>query len=168
MCPHTTICVLILLYVCPHTTTCVLIPVVEACGCTKHTSACVSIRQHTSAYVSIPVVEVCGGNASNILLCVLILLYMCPHTVVCVLILLYMCPHTTIYVSAYYCIGVLILLCVLIPVVETCGVKLVAMHTPPPRTPLCSALSLSLCLPVCVQRPVFDNKYYIRLQTVFD
>jgi hypothetical protein len=30
-------------------------------------------------------------------MCVLILLYMCPHTTVCVLILLYMCPHTTIY-----------------------------------------------------------------------
>jgi hypothetical protein len=26
-------------------------------------------------------------------ICVLILLYMCPHTTICVLILLYMCPH---------------------------------------------------------------------------
>jgi hypothetical protein len=42
--------------------------------------------------------------------CVLILLYMCPHNTVyvpsyyniCVLILLYMCPNTTVYVSSYY------------------------------------------------------------------
>jgi hypothetical protein len=34
------------------------------------------------------------------------------RTLLCVLILLidyYMCPHTTVYVSSYYCIGVLIL-----------------------------------------------------------
>ncbi len=45
-------------------------------------------------------------------ICVLILLYMCPHTTVyvCVLILLYMCPHTAIYVSSYSYICVLILL----------------------------------------------------------
>ena len=54
--------------------------------------------------------------------CVLILLYMCPHTTIyvsscyylCVLILLYMCPRTAIYVlicvSSYCCICVLILL----------------------------------------------------------
>jgi hypothetical protein len=38
----------------------------------------------------------------SILLCVLILLYMCPHSTICVLILL--------YVSSYYYICVLILL----------------------------------------------------------
>ena len=51
-------------------------------------------------------------------ICVLILLYMCPHTAVyvssycyiCVLILLYMCPHTALYVSSYCSICVLILL----------------------------------------------------------
>ena len=32
------------------------------------------------------------------------------HTTICVLILLYMCPHTAIYVSSYYYICVLILL----------------------------------------------------------
>ena len=31
-------------------------------------------------------------------ICVLILLYMCPHTTICVLILLYMCPQTSICV----------------------------------------------------------------------
>jgi len=35
-------------------------------------------------------------------ICVLILLYMCPHITVCVLIFLYMCPHITMYVSSYY------------------------------------------------------------------
>ncbi len=59
-------------------------------------------------------------------ICVLILLYMCPHTAICVLILLYVSsvlpqqpqrniamlplPYTTIYMSSYYCICVLILL----------------------------------------------------------
>ncbi len=66
----------------------------------QDTSANVSKRQQTSANVSIPVVEVCGGNASNILLCVLILLYVSSYYYVswyyC------MCSHTTIYVSLYY------------------------------------------------------------------
>jgi hypothetical protein len=31
---------------------------------------------------------------------------MCPHTTICVLIQLYMCPHTTTFLSSYYCIGV--------------------------------------------------------------
>jgi hypothetical protein len=55
--------------------------------------------------------------SSHYYICVLILLYMCPqyyymcpHTTICVLILLYMCPHTTINVSSYYYICVLILL----------------------------------------------------------
>ena len=42
-------------------------------------------------------------------ICVLILLYKCPHTTIyvssycytCAFILLYMCPHTTIHVSSY-------------------------------------------------------------------
>jgi len=51
-------------------------------------------------------------------MCVLILLYMCPHTAmyvssyyyICVLIVLYIYRHTAIYVSSYNCICVLILL----------------------------------------------------------
>jgi hypothetical protein len=35
---------------------------------------------------------------------------MCPHTAVCVLILLYSCPHTAVFVSSYCCICFLILL----------------------------------------------------------
>ena len=48
-------------------------------------------------------------DVSSRTVCVLILLYMCPHTPVCVLILLCMCPHTTvcvltdIHVSSYNC-----------------------------------------------------------------
>jgi hypothetical protein len=46
-------------------------------------------------------------------MCVLILLYMCPHTAtcvssfcdICVLILLHVCPHTAIYVSACWYIS---------------------------------------------------------------
>ena len=88
-----------------------------------HTSAYVSIRQHMSAYVT-----QCYKSA-YCYICVLILLYMCPHSAiyvssycymcpqryicvlilptyvssycdVCVLILLHMCPHITIYVSS--------------------------------------------------------------------
>ncbi len=51
-------------------------------------------------------------------MCVLTLLYMCPHTAIhvssycdmCVLILLHVCPHTAVYVSSYCYICVLILL----------------------------------------------------------
>jgi hypothetical protein len=66
----------------------------------------------------------CVHVSSYYYICVLILLYMCPHTTtmyvsscyyVCVLILLYMCPHTTIYVSSYCCICVLILLLYMCP-----------------------------------------------------
>ncbi len=79
-------------------------------------------------------------NEAYYYMCVLIILYMCPHTAtfvsscyyicvlillcmfprsttyvssyyyVCVLVLLYMCPHTTMYVSSFYYICVLILL----------------------------------------------------------
>ena len=63
------------------------------------TTMCVLILPRTAIYVS-----------SYYYICVLILLYMCPHTTICVLILPYMCPHTTIYVSSYYYICVLILL----------------------------------------------------------
>jgi hypothetical protein len=42
------------------------------------------------------------GAGLRILLCVLILLYVSSYYYVCVLMLLYMCPHTPLYVSAYY------------------------------------------------------------------
>jgi len=45
--------------------------------------------------------------------CVLILQYMCPHTFLCVLILLSMCLHTTICVSlhCYMCVLILLYMC---------------------------------------------------------
>ncbi len=69
----------------------------------QHTSVYVSIRQHTSAMQ--PEVRRAGealrwGRRS---MCVLILLYMCPHTAIYVSSYCYMCPHTphtAIYVSA--------------------------------------------------------------------
>jgi hypothetical protein len=42
--------------------------------------------------------------------CVLILLYMCPHTTKCMSSYYYMCPHTAMCVSSYYYTCVLILL----------------------------------------------------------
>ena len=55
-------------------------------ACCKHSSAmCVLILLYMCPHAPIYV---------------LILLYMCPHTpIICVLILLYMCPHIPIYVS---------------------------------------------------------------------
>jgi hypothetical protein len=70
---------------------------------------CVLIRLYMCPHTTIYV-------SSYYYICVLIRLYMCPHTAICVLIRLYvssycyMCPHTTIYVSSYDCICVLILL----------------------------------------------------------
>ncbi len=62
-------------------------------------------------------------------ICVLILLYMCPHTAdVCWRLLTYegvsgalqVCPHTTIYVSSYCYICVLILLCMCPHTADVC------------------------------------------------
>ncbi len=85
MCPDTTICVLILLYMCPHT---ISWAAERETGELYASTTCYMCRRTTT--------------------CVLIPLYMCPHFTVCVRILLYMssyyymCPHTTIYVSSYY------------------------------------------------------------------
>ncbi len=43
-------------------------------------------------------------------MCCLILLHVSSYCYICVVILLYMCPHTTIYVSSYHYICVVILL----------------------------------------------------------
>jgi hypothetical protein len=61
MCPHTTVCVRILLYVCPHTT----IYVSSCYYVCPHATLCALILLHVSSYPYI---------------CVLILLNMCPHT----------------------------------------------------------------------------------------
>jgi hypothetical protein len=47
--------------------------------------------------------------------CVLILLYMCPHTTIFVSSYYYMCPHTTIDVSSYYYVSSCYHVRVLIP-----------------------------------------------------
>ncbi len=96
-------------YVCPHKTLILL----HMCPCTTKQGVSRSVTR-------------CWH------VCVLILLYVCPHATIfvslygysrgchalpcaagmpyiCVLILLYMCPHTTIYVSSYYYVCVLIL-----------------------------------------------------------
>ena len=47
--------------------------------------------------------------SSDCYICVLILLYMCPHTTIYVSSYCNMCPYTTIHVSSYYDVCVLIL-----------------------------------------------------------
>ncbi len=66
--------------------------------------------------------------------CVLILLYMCPHATICVLlllqlILLYICPHTTTYVCSPYCM--LPTVCVRIPLlnIRVCILLYMCPHT---------------------------------------
>jgi hypothetical protein len=129
MCPHTAISVLYtcvhllrcpcIIYVCPHPTMCVC-PHTARNMC-PHTAM---HMQASSSRASSP-----ETSASYCYTCVLILLYMCPHTTICVssyyymcpltcvrILLLcmssyyYMCPHATIYASSHYYICVLRLL----------------------------------------------------------
>jgi hypothetical protein len=142
MCPDNAICVLILLlYTCPHTTTCcpntgtLSSPAPPRASHQRsyplpllyhHSHICLLLYvcTHTTIYVS-----------SYSYICVLILLYMCPHSIciyvssysttyvssfdICVLVLhvssyYYMCPHTTTYVPSYYKICPHTNMCVLI------------------------------------------------------
>jgi hypothetical protein len=98
MCLHTTVCVLILLYVssyyivrmliyvCPHTTE----YVTHTTMC-PHITACVLIFPYVSSYY-----YVCPHTSTC--MCPPTTIYMCPPTTVCVLILLHVCPHTSICV----------------------------------------------------------------------
>jgi hypothetical protein len=79
-------------YVCPHTTICVSIGVAGWRGAWR-------LRRRVALCMCV-----------FILLCVLVLLYVCPHTIMRPLILVHTCPHATAYVSACYCICVHILL----------------------------------------------------------
>ena len=97
MCPHTAICVRILLHMCPHTAThvssycyiCVLI-LIYMCPRTT-TYVVLQAREapspHTTAYMSSSIYSSMRT-------------YMSSYCYICVLILLYMCPHTTTYVSS--------------------------------------------------------------------
>ncbi len=121
MCPHTTICVLVLLhvcpiclrytcaavYMCPHTTICVTSCY---CPCVLFASG-IRAPQYVSSYVSscycLCVLFVSGIRAPRYV-CVLTLLYMCPRATVCVSCLfavymfrytcaaVYMCPRALI------------------------------------------------------------------------
>ena len=91
MCPHTAVCVHVLLYVCPHI---------------LYVSAYCYICVHVLLYV-------CALNSSFFVNSVRLYRYLtvaCSATAICVRILLYMCLHTAIYVSTYYFIRVLIIL----------------------------------------------------------
>ena len=102
MCPHTTICVPILLCMCPRTT----IHVSSSCNICVH-CMCVPILLYMCPHTTIYVSSYCN-------ICVLILQYMRPLYVSSGLCsqsrgILSLCPHTTIYVSSYYYICVLML-----------------------------------------------------------
>ena len=112
--------VLILLHVCPHTTihVCTAGRRATPASCAQE-SYQVSKCPHTAIlvpsyyYICVlillylcPHTTTCVSSYCYICphttVCVLQLLYMCPHTIICVLILLYKCPHTAIIVSSYH------------------------------------------------------------------
>jgi hypothetical protein len=103
LCPHTTICVLILLsvssyyYMCPHTSICVLIllSVSAYYYLCPHTSICVRILLSVSSYYYLWPHTTMSMSDIYYTICVLMLvvqvlfwppprrLHMCPHTCVC-------------------------------------------------------------------------------------
>jgi hypothetical protein len=91
MCPHTTICVLILLSMCPHTPIYVssrsyLCVLTSMCTHTIHVSSyymCLILLQYVSSHYGMCPHTTCPLTTT----CVFILLHMCPHTRP-------MCPHT--------------------------------------------------------------------------
>jgi hypothetical protein len=118
MCPHTPICVLILLYVSSYS---YILCLWQNAQKRKETVVPLYLSPHTAIYVSCyysyyecsEAKRDCSTTvsvSSYCYICVLILPYMCPHTVICVLILLYMCPRAAIDVSSYYYMCVLTLL----------------------------------------------------------
>ena len=120
--------VLILLYMCPHTAICVLIlltlltyrtsPPTPPPSCRYISSVLILLYMCVSSYS-----YVCVCPHTTIYVCVLIPRYMCvsSYYYICVLILLHMWPHTTTYVSSYYYKCVLILL-------HTCPLLLHTAH----------------------------------------
>jgi hypothetical protein len=104
VCPHTATCVVILLYTCPHTGTYVCV------YC--YVRVLIRFKSGLMWYISsgrIICLQTAGHlAASRCLVCVPMLLCMCPHTgtyvceycYVCVLTLLHMCPHAAMYLAA--------------------------------------------------------------------
>jgi hypothetical protein len=104
--PHTTVCVLILLYM-------LGMQVIQRIPATVY--VCLHTTMYVSSYYGIcvlillymcPQTAIYAGDAGNAAysccyICALILRCMCPHTTVYVSSYYYMCPHTTIYVSSY-------------------------------------------------------------------
>jgi hypothetical protein len=99
-------------------------------------------------------------------ICVLILLYTCPHTYYytkCILgtplsyvrILLYMCPHTTIYVSLYYYIYVSSHTC---RSVAVCGAS--ATHSSSYYICVLTLLYVSSYYYMCPHTTVYVSSYY--------
>jgi hypothetical protein len=140
MCPMTTMCVLIPLYMCPHPTVSVSAYVPEIAGLI---ALLLYMCPHTTIYVS-----------SYHYICVLIPLHMCPHTTTCVssyhsrcvLIPLYMCPHTTIYVSSCDDIGPLLL-----PFLTSTSIP----HFFIPHFCLFKRLYINMCVCVCVYEYIY-------------
>jgi hypothetical protein len=105
-------------------------------GCAGGTVPQASLRKYVSSYYYVSSNFAEGTVSSYYCICVLIILYMRPHTTIyvssyyciCVLILLYMCPHTTMCVSF-----VLMLLC-MCPYTTICVLILLCMC---PHTTMC-------------------------------
>ena len=115
------ICVLILLYVCPHTIMCALILTLLFllplrtfhCGpLYKARKPEASMNVHSTRLVSLRNFNyyIFKKNFNYYtIICVLILLYTCPHNTIYMSAYCYMCPHTNVCVSSYNYTCVLIL-----------------------------------------------------------
>ena len=99
MCPHATICVLMLLHMCPHATT--YVPHISVLDVALQARASLNFPPKHNG-------RTFGCIAGAVSVDVDELRYVSSYwwAAICVLILLYLCPHTSLYVSACCCIRV--------------------------------------------------------------
>ena len=164
MCPHTTTCVLILLYVssCYYVSPYYLLYVSSGRRChipgIRHRGPAAGYagRQaihhymcpHTTIYVSSYYLYYLSVRRFTTVH------YMCVLVLLDVLILLCMCPRTTIYVSPYYCMCVLVLLCV----IPGTSMYISSYYL------MCVLMPLYVpsCYCICLHTIIFASLYYYR------
>jgi hypothetical protein len=109
--PHTITSVPSYYYVCYHTIMCALILPLLFLSPLRHFIVVHSTRlaslKNFNYYIFFKELQLTCNSYT--IICVLILLYKCPHNTIYMSAYCYMCPHTNVCVSAYYYICVLIL-----------------------------------------------------------
>jgi hypothetical protein len=155
VCPRTTLCVFAYCYI-----SSVLILLTLSVSAYPHTtySKCVRIPSYYLLYVCPHTACRCMcAQDKNVLssLCVLILLYMCPHTPICVLSYCYICVLILLYVSSYYYITV----CVSSYSILICICVLILLYVS-----AYSYIFVLILLYMCSHTPIYVSSYsYIRV-----